>query len=111
MREQLFDRDSFVSLVHFPFQLRKDFANGRVPAQSAFLDEHRCQCRRHGFGTGTDVELVVGRDKSWIAALPNAHRRAITDFPVFHHHDGQRGEIVFLADDFKRLSRVRRERP
>jgi hypothetical protein len=57
--------------VHGLHRVSKKFTQFGGPIQLAFLDEHRDERRRHGFGAGTEVKTIIECDALCGPSLPD----------------------------------------
>ena len=95
-----------VLLVDFALELRKHLANGRVPPEFSFVNQHPCHGGGHGFGAGTNVKLIGHRHGSWLAFFPHPDGCEVANLSVLHNHCGERRQLVFFAESFQHLMQV-----
>jgi hypothetical protein len=86
--------------VHGLHRVGKQFAQCGGPIQLAFLDEHRDERRRHGFGAGTKVKAIIERDTLCAPSLSNPGA-ALGDDPLAPQNGGGYAETFASLAEYR----------
>jgi len=90
MHKQIAGRHVLTCHSIIEFERRKILADRRVPAQLAFIDQHRQRRRGKGFGAGANSKNSPGRDLRVSRQIALAKATGEDEFAVFDSRQRQR---------------------